>query len=804
MGFSFRGKASAQPPVSEGQATGADTSSSPGEPTDINPTATLQKFKKLHKWDPFMDIDKLDAADEVLREGDLEKEAVVETSLLEEDSPYAEVRASVKPFDDPDLPVNTIRAWCIGFITCTVVTACNVLLALRRAPVTISPVVVQLIAYPMGKGWHAAMPNWKFRLFGNQFEFNPESPFNIKEHTIIVIMTAAGSALSYALDILLAQEVFYQQHFGWGFQILLILSTQAMGFGLAGVMRRFLVWPAAMVWPATLIFTTVMHTLHDHSPADPGLTNGWRIGRYKFFLLVAAATFCYEWIPQVMAQFLQIFTFATWIAPNNVLVNQLLGGQTGIGLLPISFDWATITGFLLSPLQTPAFAIANVGVGIIVMMLGSIGLTYAGPEFYKYLPISYNGNFDHFGNSYNTSRILTPDFTFNQTAYEEYSPLMLGASFSLTYGISFAALISTVVHVALFYGQDVWNRARTATYEEPDVHLKLMRKYHEAPEWWFATVFLVSFAFGMIASQYWATHLAWWAYIICVLIGVVLILPVGVIQAITNQQTGLNVITELIIGYMQPGKPLAMMLFKSWGYMMAYNGLTYISDMKIGHYMKIPPRTMFMCQFFAVVWLSIVQIATYNFLRGNIEGICTAEQAQGLTCPGAKTFYNASVIWGVVGPKRMFSPGALYSWTNWFWLIGAALPTIQFFIARRYPRSILRYVFFPTVFGAAGMIPPATAWYLAQWCIVGFIFNYTVRRAYFGWWTRYNYVLSGALDIGTAFCIVISALALGLSGASFPDWWGNTVPFSNMDAEGTAVTKILPDDGSFFGPSTWQ
>jgi hypothetical protein len=71
MGFSFRGKASAQPPVSEGQATGADTSSSPGEPMDINPTATLQKFKKLHKWDPFMDIDKLDAADEVRQRASL-------------------------------------------------------------------------------------------------------------------------------------------------------------------------------------------------------------------------------------------------------------------------------------------------------------------------------------------------------------------------------------------------------------------------------------------------------------------------------------------------------------------------------------------------------------------------------------------------------------------------------------------------------------------------------------------------------------------------------------------------------------
>lgn len=151
---------------------------------------------------------------------------------------------------------------------------------------------------------------------------------------MIVIMTAAGSALSYALDILLAQEIFYEQHFGWGFQILLILSTQAMGFGLAGVMRRFLIWPAAMVWPSTLIFATVMNTLHDHSPTDPSTTNGWKIGRYKFFLLVAASTFCYEWIPQVIAQFLQIFTFATWIAPDNVLVNQLLGGQTGVGLIP--------------------------------------------------------------------------------------------------------------------------------------------------------------------------------------------------------------------------------------------------------------------------------------------------------------------------------------------------------------------------------------------------------------------------------------------------------------------------------------
>ena len=50
------------------------------------------------------------------------------------------------------------------------------------------------------------------------------------------------------------------------------------------------------------------------------------------------------------------------------------------------------------------------------------------------------------------------------------------------------------------------------------------------------------------------------------------IIPIGMIQAITNQQVGLNVITELIIGYALPGHPIAMMLFKTWGYITMSQG----------------------------------------------------------------------------------------------------------------------------------------------------------------------------------------------------------------------------------------
>ncbi len=70
---------------------------------------------------------------------------------------------------------------------------------------------------------------------------------------------------------------------------------------------------------------------------------------------MAGVTFLWEWIPQVIAPFLQIFTWVCWIAPENVVVNQIFGGQTGLGLMPISFDWSVISGFLSSPLQSPGF-----------------------------------------------------------------------------------------------------------------------------------------------------------------------------------------------------------------------------------------------------------------------------------------------------------------------------------------------------------------------------------------------------------------------------------------------------------------
>jgi OPT family oligopeptide transporter len=112
----------------------------------------------------------------------------------------------------------------------------------------------------------------------------------------------------------------------------------------------------------------------------------------------------------------------------------------------------------------------------------------------------------------------------------------------------------------------------------------------------------------------------------------------------TNQCIGLNVITELIIGYLLPGRPIAMMVFKSSGYYTMYQAINFADNFKLGHYMKIPPRPMFFCQVVATVISGTVQLGVQAWLFSNIEDICSPTQKDGFSCPLAIVFGNASII----------------------------------------------------------------------------------------------------------------------------------------------------------------
>lgn len=156
----------------------------------------------------------------------------------EEDSPYPEVRAAVRNYDQ-DLPCNTIRAWVIGLSLVVVGASMNTLFSLRHPSISIGALIAQVVAYPLGHAWARVMPRRQFETFGYRWSLNP-GPFNVKEHGVIVVMASVSFSVAYATDIILAQLIFYKQNFGIPFQLMLTISTQSLGYGIAGIMRKVL------------------------------------------------------------------------------------------------------------------------------------------------------------------------------------------------------------------------------------------------------------------------------------------------------------------------------------------------------------------------------------------------------------------------------------------------------------------------------------------------------------------------------------------------------------------------------------
>lgn len=714
---------------------------------------------------------------------------------VEDDSPYPEVRAAVPSTDDPTLPQNTLRMWVLGFILSTIGSGINLLFSLHAPSIVITTFVTSILAWPLGMAWHRFLPDVK--IFGVALN---DCPFNIKEHTLIVIMAnvSFGGGAAYATDILLAQNRFYSQDFGWGFDLLAIWSTQCIGFALGGIARRVLVHPASMIWPSNLVSATFLTNLHinENHPA-----NGWKISRLKFFGLAALGNFCWNWFPSVIFPALSYFAFPTWIAPDNVIVNQVFGTSTGLGLIPITFDWNQISGYIGSPLIPPAGTLLTIFSSIVIIFWIVVpAIHYSNTWYAQYLPLSSSSSYDNTAQDYDVSKIIdVKTLTFKEDDYKKYSPLFLSTTFAVSYGLSFASILATLVHTCLFHGKDIINQIKLK--EKPDVHMRLMKNYKEIPDWWYIIVFLIFFALSIVTIRVWNTEMPVWALIVALIIAIIFLLPVGVIYAITNIAVGLNVVTEFIIGYMVPGKPLAMMFFKTFGYITNNQAVTFAQDMKLGHYMKCAPRLVFAVQFFGVIWGSLVQISVLRWAYGSIDNLCAPDQANHYTCPNGRVFFNASIIWGAIGPQRVFSHGQVYYGLLFFFIVGAITPIINWLILKKWPNSPIKWLNWPVFFSGTGYIPPATPYNYSTYSIVGLFFGWFIKSRFFHWWSKYNYSLSAGLDIGLAWSSLIVFFALSLSSTSFPDWWGTTV-INTPDYLGTAIRETLKP-GETFGPSSW-
>lgn len=149
---------------------------------------------------------------------DPEKNAHGTLSEQEEVCPTSieEVALVVPETDDPTLPVMTFRAVFLGISTCTVLIVLNTFFAFRTQPLTIAPILMQIIILPLGKLMASTLPTREYNLplMNWKITLNP-GPFNMKEHVIATIFAncgfSPGGGDAYPIGAITAMKLYYKQ-----------------------------------------------------------------------------------------------------------------------------------------------------------------------------------------------------------------------------------------------------------------------------------------------------------------------------------------------------------------------------------------------------------------------------------------------------------------------------------------------------------------------------------------------------------------------------------------------------------------
>ncbi|KAH6900541.1 OPT oligopeptide transporter protein-domain-containing protein [Thelonectria olida] len=803
------------------------------EAKEIAEKLTLEETRKmmtqvhaLHKWDPNFPLSIIEKIELFIGNEDVFKhpekhqklieEIKIEAALITNNSPYAEVRAVVDNHDDPSMPCSTIRAWAIGIVFSVAISFINAFFDIRQPNIYVSSNVPQLLAYPVGKLFEKLLPDVGFTLCGVRHSLNP-GPFNKKEHMLITIMSTVSKDVPYTNYIIWIQylPIYFNQPWAisFGYQITIALSTNFIGYGLAGLCRRFLVYPSYCVWPASLVTIALNTAFHNDGniPVAGPFRKLWQWSRLKFFAFAFALMFFYFWVPNYLFAALSFFSWMTWIAPTNVNLSLITGGLTGMALNPLpTWDWNILTTYV-DPLMVPFFSTLNFFVGGFVTFFIVVAIYYTNTYNTAYLPINSNRVWDHFAHHYNVSAILDERGILDGSKYEAYSPPFLSAACIVLYTFFFAVYTSTVTYGILYHHReiaigfrDLVNSMRPSKKHQVeagqvlDVHNRLMESYREVPEWWYLAVLVMAVVLGVVGIAQWPTYTTPAVVLYGIVLCLIFVVPVGIIRAMTGVEVTLNVLAEFIGGSWVEGNALAMCFFKTYGFVCCSQALSFSNDLKLAHYLKIPPRFTFWAQMVPTVVSTFVCVAIVQY-QVNLKDVCTEKAAYRFFCPGINTFFMAAVLWGTVGPKKMWGIRGQYVETLVGFPLGVIVTVILWWLGRKYPKNRLLRNAHPVVIFNGGLIwAPYNFSYVWPAVPIGWFSWVYMKSRYLGLWSKYNYVLSAAFSAGIAISALVTFFALQYRGIEV-SWWGNNAPFEGCDGTGSCALKRLAN-GEDFGP----
>ena len=193
---------------------------------------------------------------------------------------------------------------------------------------------------------------------------------------------------AYAADILAIMDLYFKMPLPALPSIVLLLTTQCIGFGLAGglysvsspfdiwyetltpgMLQNLLVSTPSMYWPGTLVTVQLFATLYTPSSTSTSIANRAAVretrDRLKVFMLVGLTAFSYQFLPSLLFPTLTSVAMLCLVDNKSWWLLTFGSGYNGQGLLNFRFEWSSIGSS--GPLFTPYWALGNYFGGLIGM-----------------------------------------------------------------------------------------------------------------------------------------------------------------------------------------------------------------------------------------------------------------------------------------------------------------------------------------------------------------------------------------------------------------------------------------------------
>lgn len=712
--------------------------------------------------------------------------------------------------DDPTVSPWTFRAFFLGIGLAVFGSVLQEIFYFKPQTIFVSVIFLCVIAYVLGELMALVLPRK-----GAIGRFLNPHKFNVKEHAAITMCASAGAVSALATEALAAQALYYGGYPNKGAGVFITLSSQLLGYGVAGLMRPTLVYPTKMLYPINLPLTTLLETLH----RDKAETKA----RLRLFYILFVALFIWEIFPEYIFPLLTGISIFCLAKRDNLVFTNLFGGaqgNEGLGFLSICLDWNYIAG-LGSPLWMPLQTLVNSFIGylgcIILFMALYYSNTYRAQDFPFLSQVLFTGQSNGtYYDLYNQSLILNPDNTLSEEKLDAYGLPYMTATYIGYLITTNMGTTANLAHMFLWNYNDIktgWDFAhprnlkkllrretwifwkRTETKEQRkqrlladpqlDPHYKLMLEYEDAPTWWYGAILVASIIMSLVCLYVLNSTLPWWGFILACLFLTVFLLFFGAQYAITGFGFNLQPVGQMLAGYLFPGRPLANMYFTLFTYNAQAQGLLLLKDLKLAQYVHLSPICTFTFQTIGCVIGALFNyIMMLSIVQNQADILKSVEGTNIWSGQNIQQFNTLAITWSMA--SKMFSVGGRYEWVTISYLIGFIVP-FPLWIAYKFTGlRIFSYINLSIILWYMGWLFVGINSSCFPYFVIGFISQWWIRRRYPQYFVKYNYIVSAAMDGGTQVLVFVFTFAVfGGSGTAhpFPVWAGNTQDVNGLNID---------------------